>query len=161
MDGDYGAREWCEAEVTLTTTPDGKVRLSICGSAGDIWDRTDAEAHAHEYWASFFEDQPEEMYAMGERFGTCFCGDVEKAANFVLAQDGDLHGLDVHDEDGDDVYITHSCGQIRETLARFFPELTDYFHWHLNDMRASADGESWEYEPLPENVLKWAQNFGA
>lgn len=156
-----GGYEWCEIEVQLRRNHAGKLVLSICGSAGDIWDRGDAEAHAKEYWVTFFEEMPEEMVAMGQRFNTCFCNDAEKAAEFVLATDGDMHGLDVHDEDGDRVYVTHSCGQIRDTLYDFFPEYIPYMKWHLNDMNPSDDGKRWEYTYLPLDVILWAHRFGA
>lgn len=169
---------WCEVEVTLK---DG--RLSICGSEGRIMRPAAARREALAYWTSFFEDQPEEMVEMNRRLGKRFTS-ARGAAKFVIETDGEFHGLDVHYEDGDEVLVTESCGQIRETIAEWFPEVAPYLRYHLNDMHSECEhqearGESWTTHPgavcpdcgyklgsawqrreLPAEVVAWAQSFG-
>ena len=156
-----GPREWCALEVEIRDVGDGKRRLSICGAAGVIVKRAEAKREALEYWESFFEESPEELKHMGERFGRKF-RTARGGARFVLDTDGEFHGLEVDHEsdDGKWIYIGHSWGQIREEIARFFPEAMPYFKWHLNDMRPTQDGKSWGYEPLPPEVIAWVENLG-
>lgn len=170
--------EYCELELRLN---DG--RLSICGNAGYVCSERAAKREALEFWESFFEESPEELRAMNERLGRQF-RTPRGAAKFVLECDGDYHGLDVVHEDDGEVYVCHSCGQIRDEIARFFPEAAAYFKWHLNDMRAECEhqearGETWQTHPeakcpdcgyvlgskwlkreLPADVITWAETFG-
>ena len=140
------AGRFCQIEVKLT---DG--RLSVCGTEGRIVLRARAKKMALEYWRSFFEDQPEEIMDMNKLCGTRFTS-ASGAAKYVLAQDGEFHGLDVHDETEDEVFITESCGQIRDELRAWFPELAELMVWHLNDMNAECEhqrarGETWQTHP--------------
>lgn len=128
--------EFCTLEVELSEH-DGKTRLSICGVAGEILKRNEAKRQSLEYWESFFEDNPNELIAMNERCNKRFRS-AKSAAKFVLATDGDFHGLDVTEETDNEVFTCHSCGQIREELGRFFPEAIPYFQYHLNDMNAGC-----------------------
>lgn len=130
-DGDF-----CRAEIELRER-DGGQELSICGTAGVIMTEDSAREQALEYWVSFFEEMPEEIIGMNQRMGTDF-GNAEDAAQYVLDTDGEFHGLDVTDTDGDNVLISHSCGQITEELAEWFPELAGLFNWHLNGMKAGC-----------------------
>ena len=138
---------FCQVEIRLV---DG--RLSVCGTEGRIERRVVAKRQALEYWRGFFEDQPEEIYAMNERCGTRFISPTG-AAKYVLAQDGDLHGMDVlGDESGAEVLIVESCGQIREEIAEWFPEVAPLIKYHLNDMHAECEhqearGETWKTHP--------------
>lgn len=169
--------EWCRLEVELR---DG--RLSICGSAGEVVRAPLARRMAVEYWESFFEDQPDELRSMNERMGTRFRS-PRAAARFVLSTDGEYHGIDMDHEDGSRVYLTHSCGQIREELVRFFPDVQSYFQWHLNDMHAECVhqeargetytthpgaecpdcgyklGSAWTRRELPSDVIAWVQSL--
>lgn len=173
--GDHGQREFCEIQVRLH-----EGRFSICGTAGVIVKHRDAKRQALEYWTSFFEDEPSEIYAMNERFSRQF-RTAKGAAKFVLETDGELHGVDVVQEDGNDVYIGHSFGQIRDEIAEFFPEVTPFFRWHLNDMNAGCVhqdargetytdnpgaeclecgcklGHAWNKRELPPEVVRWAE----
>jgi hypothetical protein len=170
--------EWCDLELSLENG-----RLSICGSTGTIIKRREAEKMAVEYWESFFEENPAEMVSMNKRFGKRFTSE-RSAAKFVLATDGEFHGLDVHRdcEDGT-VQLTQGCGQIIEDLKRFFPEVEPYLKWHLNDMKAervhqeargetrkthsSAEcpdcgyklGSQWLKRELPAEVIAWVETF--
>lgn len=181
---EHGAREWCALEVELREDQEGRPVLSICGSAGYVLTYAQAKKEALQYWESYFEDEPSQMKDMGERLGRKF-RTARGAARFVLATDGELHGLDVYRETatGDKpskVYVTHSCGQIREELLSFFPEVQPYLKWHLNNMRVSPartervtdawgnikvigipEGASWDYEPLPPEVIAWAEGLPA
>lgn len=141
-------KRFCEIEIRLENG-----RLSVCGTEGRIERRAAAKKEALEYWRTFFEDQPEEIYAMNKRCGTRFTSPTG-AAKYVLEQDGDLHGLDVRSGgfDGRDVMIIESCGQIPETIREFFPELAPLLAWHLNDMHAECEhqearGETWTSHP--------------
>lgn len=40
------------------------------------------------------------------------------------------------------VYVVDRCGQIRDDIARFFPEVTPYFKWHLNGMHAGCEHQA-------------------
>lgn len=124
--------EFCTLEISLENG-----RLSICGIAGDVMRTASAKRQALAYWVSFFEDSPEEIKSMNERCSTAFRS-ARSAARYVLASDGEFHGLDVTREESGRVYIGHSFGQIRTELARFFPECVPYFAWHLNDMHAEC-----------------------
>lgn len=166
---------WCEVEITLN---DG--RLSICGTAGEIIVREDAEARAFGYWLDFFEGQPEEIIAMNKRCGS-ECYDAETAAQYVVDNDGPLHGVDVDSEDADDIFVVDCCGQIRDEIAQFFPEVTPFFRFHLNDMNSACEhqeargeryethpgaecldcgwklGHGWSKRELPPGVVEWAK----
>lgn len=178
-----GLVSWCALEVELRETPQG-LTLSICGSAGYVCTRAQAKREARLFWESFFEDCPEEIKAMNERCGTRFRS-ARAAARYVIASDGEFHGLDVFRDDGKRVYVLTSCGQIREELAEFFPETSAYYAWHLNGMRPSPAqperrepatnawgaacervvapavpaGETWVHEPLPPEVIAWANGL--
>jgi hypothetical protein len=137
---------WCRIEVALEGD-----QLSICGSEGRVLKRAAAKKEALEYWRNFFDDNPDELIEMNKRCGKRFTS-ATGAARFVLKSDGELHGLDVTGpETGSEVYITESGGQIRETLAEWFPEVVPYLKWHLNDMNAACEhqeAEGWAERPI-------------
>jgi len=175
--------EFCALEVRLQDI-DGFKRLSICGTAGYVFTRAQAKKEALNFWTTYFEDSPEEMHAMNERCGTRFRSPA-RAARYVLNSDGEFSGLDVYREDDNKVYVAHSCGQIRDEISRWFPEVQRYFRWHLNDMHAEcvhqeARGETYQTHPgavcpdcgyklgsawtkrdLPSDVVAWAESVGA
>ena len=129
-------KRFCEVEITLR---DG--RLWVRGTEGRIVRRAAARKEALAYWVSYFEENPGEITRLGRRTAT-------GAAKYVLDTDGDLHGMDIHQEAGLDVFLVDACGQIRDTIAEFFPELAPLFAWHLNDMHAECEhqearGETW------------------
>jgi hypothetical protein len=124
---------WCEVAIELTDA-----RLSITGTEGRIMKARAAAKEAIDYWESYFDDSPGERHKMGERFDRRF-KNARAAARFVVATDGQYHGLDVHRTDGDHVYVVESCGQIRETIAEYFPEVMPLFAYHLNDMHAGCE----------------------
>ena len=124
---------WCELQIKLENG-----RLSVCGSEGAILGAARAKKDALEYWVSYFRDEPDAIHEMNKRCGKHFRSPLS-AARFVVASDGDFHGLDVHAEDGGKVYTTESCGQIRETLSDWFPEARPLFAWHLNNMKAGCE----------------------
>ena len=168
---------WCELEVELR---DG--RLSICGSEGRVISRGAARREARESWESFFEEDRNQLHEMNDRMGTNY-RTAKGAAKFVVETDGEFHGLDVHRESGAWVFVTESCGQIREDLLTWFPEVAPYLKWHLNDMHAECEhqearGETWATHPsaecpdcgyvlgsawkrreLPAEVIAWAQSL--
>lgn len=131
-------KEYCTLEVELRVHEDSFKVLSICGTAGRVATPAAAAKEALAYWETFFEDQPEERRAMNERCGKNF-RTAKSAAKFVVDSDGEYHGLDVAMEHAGKVFISHSCGQIREELKRFFPEVEPYFKHHLNDMHAGCE----------------------
>lgn len=173
---------FCTLDVELEEH-DGHKRFSICGSEGRIVRRTQAKRDALAYWTSFFEEQPGEIITMGQRHGRQF-RTARGAAKFVIECDGDLHGIDVEGPtEGETVRVVESCGQIRETIAKFFPEVAPFFRWHLNDMKAECEhqearGETWSTHPgavcpdcgyklgsawlrreLPAEVIAWAEGL--
>jgi len=171
--------EWCELQIELRD-PDFGPELSICGSYGSIMTRKTAEKMALEYWVSYFEDSPEEIYDMGERFGKHFCS-AKQAAKFVANTDGPLHGLDIEREVDGKVYLTEGCGQCRGELVKWFPEVEPYLKFHLNDMQPGCEhqrqalrgwevgevcgecgyayGSEWLHMDLPDSVVEWAETF--
>jgi len=137
---------FCRLELRLENG-----RLSICGTAGRVESRKQALMEALDYWVTFFEDSPEEISAMNRANGTRFLS-ATSAAKYVIASDGEFHGLDVVKEEGGKVFVSESCGQIRDEIAHFFPEVVPFFKWHLNDMHAEcvhqeARGETWASHP--------------
>ena len=125
-------REWCELEIRLQ---DG--RLSICGSSGYILTRAQAKREASESWASYYDEvSDDERRELNRRLG---CRSPNGFARRIAEADGELHGLDVHKEYRSRVFVTSSCGQIREDLQRWFPEAQPLFPWHLNDMRPGCE----------------------
>lgn len=170
-------RRWCQVDLKLENG-----RLSITGCEGSIIGQANARKQAREYWESFFEDSPAEIIEMNKRCGSR-CHNARQAARFVLATDGEFHGLDVHQDDGKHVYITESCGQIRETILEFFPELAPILPWHLNDMHAECEhqqargetyaanpgaecpdcgyhlGSAWTKRALPPEVIRFVEAF--
>ena len=138
---------WCAAEVSIE---DG--RLSITGSEGRIVTAASARKEAREYWEGFFEECPEELAEMRRKYGK---STPKSAARYVIEVDGEYHGLDVHREDGNRVYLLESCGQIQEDLRAWFPQLAPLLPWHLNDMHAEcthqeARGETYRTHPGAE-----------
>ncbi len=169
---------WCRLEVEHT---DG--RLSICGSEGRIVAPKAAKSEALAYWTSFFDEDRAQLHEMNDRLGRHF-RTSKAAAKFVIDTDGDYHGLDVDGNAPDGrLLITESCGQIREALARWFPEVVPYLAYHLNDMHSEcihqeARGETWTTHPgaecpdcgyklgsawtrreLPADVLAWIDSL--
>ncbi|HKS75101.1 MAG TPA: hypothetical protein VJQ82_17975 [Terriglobales bacterium] len=162
---------WCELQVSLE---DG--RLSICGSEGSIISRTAGKKQAREYWESFLEDSPEELGRLAVEYGV---RTSKSAARLIQRIDGDYHGLDVHQEIDRGLLITESCGQIRESLLEWFPEVGPYLKYHLNDMHAECEhqeqrgetygnhpgavcpecgwrlGHGWSKRELPNDVKAW------
>lgn len=126
--------KYCTLDLELSEAG----RLSICGSEGTIIPVKKARHEALNYWIGFFEDQPSERVAMNERCGTAYRS-ARAAAKYVLDTDGELHGLDVEKAVGQNVYVVESCGQIRETVTAFFPEVAPIMKWHLNDMHAGCE----------------------
>ena len=167
--------EWCKATIELLNR-NGVLELSISGAAGLSMHEDEAREQAVAYWVSFFEEMPEEIISMNKRMGTDF-GNAEDAAQFVLDTDGEFHGLDVEDTNGDIVLMGHSWGQITDDLAEWFPELRGLFRWHLNGMQAGCFhqalqgrtfktdpghecpacgtklGNAWNVWPLPASVV--------
>jgi len=167
--------EWCKVTIELRTR-NGVQELSITGAAGVVMTERQARAEALEYWVSFFEECPEEIYSMNKRFGRQF-RTARGAAKFVIDCDGEYHGLDVVEEEDGNVFVSHSCGQIRAELAEWFPEIGGLYRWHLNGMQAGCFhqalqgrtyktdpghecpacgtklGHSWNAWPLPPRVL--------
>ncbi len=123
---------FCVAEIRLK---DG--RFSICGIAGRIVTRAQAKREAIEYWEDYFKDEPANINEMNQRCGSN-CRTALSAAKYVLSVDGEFHGLDAYRETGGKVYLTESCGQIRDELAEFFPWIVPFFAYHLNDMKAGT-----------------------
>jgi hypothetical protein len=143
---------WCEVEIELTE--DG--RFTMSGAEGIVVTPAKARKMACEYWESFFEDSPSERHALNDRQGKNF-HTPKGAAKYVIKCDGEYHGLDVHapppgSAASNKVYLTESCGQIRETINEWFPECEAFWKWHLNTMHSEcvhqeARGETWDENP--------------
>ncbi len=169
---------WCEVTVELK---DG--RLSICGSAGESATPHQARKMALDNWISYFEESPAEIVSLNERCG-CNFRSARSCARYVIENDGEYHGLDVYAERDGKILLLHSCGQIRDEIATWFPEVAPYFRWHLNDMHSECEhqeargesykthpdavcpdcgykcGSAWTKRKLPRSVVKWARTFG-
>lgn len=104
---------FCQIEFRLN-----EGRFTVVGTEGRIITKAAAKKEALAYWVSFFEESPDEIIDMNKRFGKRFTS-ATGAAKFVLEQDGELHGLDVFKEGYCTVYLTESCGQIRERQRPF------------------------------------------
>lgn len=138
-------------EARLRVTDPGNIAgLSITGEAGDILSKKEARRLAFEHWVNYFEYDAEEYEALllirnhgdeedQKRIFDKSVGLPNLATEIVLRIDGEFHGLDVSLETEDEVWIAHSCGQIREELEAEFPEHSWVFKYHLNDMRAECE----------------------
>ena len=140
-------RNWIRAEITLDN---GK--LSITGTTGKWISDKAAKREAFRYWVSFFEDDPAQIYDMKKRFPEFKGYSPKSAARFVLAVDGQFHGLDIDHEDNGRIYIVESGGQIPAELAAAFPQIVPLLPYHLNDMHAEcqhqeARHETWTTHP--------------
>ncbi len=124
---------FCRVDIRLE---DG--RLSITGNEGKIVSRAKAKQLALDHWRSYFDDNKSEIMSMNEHFGKRFTSSTG-AARFVLSTDGEFHGLNIFCTDGDKIYLLESCGQIRESIAEWFPEVVPLLPWHLNDMKAGCE----------------------
>lgn len=124
---------WCSVNLKLDNG-----RFSVSGSEGEVVTVEQAKTMALEYWEGFFDDDPEQLANMNKRFSKCFRSS-KLAAKFVIDTDGEYHGLDVDREEDGKVYLVQSCGQIREAIAEFFPEVSCLFPYHLNDMKADCE----------------------
>jgi hypothetical protein len=113
-------------------------RLSIVGSEGRVLSRKEAAKEALHSWINFFEDSPGEIDAMNRRCGKRFRS-ARSAAKYVVDTDGEYHGIDVEWFEGDNAFLCVSCGQIKETVADFFPEVAPLLPWHLNDMKPGCE----------------------
>ena len=171
--------KWCELQIELRDRTEGP-ELSICGAYGSIVTRKTAEKMALEYWVSYFEDSPSEVYFLNGRTNA-YAMNATHAAKFVLKTDGPLHGLDVEREVGGKVYLTEGCGQCTDELVKWFPEVEPYLKFHLNDMQPGCEhqrqnlrgwevgevcgecgyayGSKWLHADLPESVVEWAETF--
>lgn len=180
---DKKSGEWCEVSIRLEEhlpedEGDNRFRFSLTGMQGYILPRAAAKKQALEYWQSYFEDNEEELKDFAYKFGK---RTPLSAARHVLKVDGELHGLDIYKEEKNKVYITTACGQIREEIAEWFPEVMPYFEWHLNHLHSACIhqevrgesysthpsvvcsdcgwklGHAWNYRPLPPAVIAWAR----
>lgn len=136
---------YCTVEIEIT---DGC--LSVCGEEGRVVSKPTAKKEALAYWRSFFEDNRGELAAMNERCGTRFTS-ATSAARYVLNADGEFYGLDASEAPNGKIRILESCGQIRETIAEWFPEVTPLLPWHLNDMKAACEHQDelgWDKRPI-------------
>jgi hypothetical protein len=122
--------EWCEVSVELKN-----YGLSVTGAAGYVCTEEQAKEQAREFWISYFEETRgceccgSEKIRMND--GAEF-DDVEAAADYVLAVDGEFHGMEIHEWISDDqVLVGHSWGQIRDEISEYFPELQWLFDLHL------------------------------
>jgi len=134
----HNGNEFCIAEVELRErAKDGNTvwELSICGTAGDVCTKRQARWEAKRFLESYF-DEGDAIREMNERCGTNY-RTSKGAARYVVEQDGEYHGLDVVGEVGNIVLCAHSCGQIRDDLTKWFPELEQFFDWHLNTMKTA------------------------
>ena len=172
--------EFCRLEVELRDQGNGP-ELSICGTAGYVLTEEQAKQEAHEFWASYFDEVERcGSESIEEMTGRTFA-DGDEFADYNAEVDGELSGLDVVAEEDDKVFVCHSCGQIREELARFFPEAHQFFRFHLNNMHAGCEhqdargetyqtdpgaeclecgwklGHGWHSRKLPEAVIHWAK----
>lgn len=185
-EGDSEADTWCEVTIQLEGEP-GQERLSITGMSGYALTHEAAHRAAQDLWESFFEENPDERVRLMDREEK-YLSDAD-CAKMVLQTDGELAGLDVHTPQyglgkDDKVYIVSSCGQIIDTIKKFFPAMAPYMKYHLNDMHAEcvhmaakglsyqADGKvvcrecdppytcgsAWKHHPLPEDVIEWARH---
>jgi hypothetical protein len=144
-------KQWCKIEIRLTDTDRGP-RLSIFGVEGRILTRAQAKREALEGWENYFGEDSAALGDMCKRYGV---RSVKGAADKVVEIDGEFHGVDVDREEGNKIFTVDTCD--RESLKKYFPEYAKYLPYHLNDMRPSVDGSSWEYEALPADVIAWAQ----
>lgn len=169
---------WCSVDLELK-----EGRFSMSGSEGEIVTEKQARKMALEYWVSFFEESPAELYEMNRRHDKQFRS-AKSAARYVLEIDGEYHGLDVEQEEDGKIYLVESCGQTREAIAEFFPELVCLFPYHLNDMHAGcqhqqalktagygvktgdvcricqySNGSAWLTNDLPADVVTYIENL--
>lgn len=172
--------EFCQLEVKLRDRGDGP-ELSICGTAGYVLTEEQAVEDAHDCWASYFDEcESCGTDSVKEMTGRTF-EDGDEFAEYVTSVDGEYAGLDVVAEEDGKVFVCHSCGQIREEIARFFPEAVQFFRFHLNNMHAGCEhqdargetfqnnpgaeclecgwklGHGWHRRELPAAVIEWAK----
>ena len=169
--------QFVEIEIELRERR-GALELSICGIAGDVVPEDTAYQMSEDSITEYFEEDWNAIKELNKRFGTDFRTPGE-AAQFVRQTDGDFAFLDYHDSVGDQVYLTHSCGQIREELTEWFPEYTHLLRYHLNAMKpicihvgehlpantrehtcfvcGAEWGHAWHLWPLPSDVVKEVQ----
>ena len=137
--------QFCTARIEIENG-----RLSVCGTAGRIVTRAAAKKEALQSWVDYFEDSPAERHAMNKKCNRTF-KTAKSAARFVIVTDGEFHGLDVHGtSDEKTVRIVQSCGQIKEELVEFFPEIAPLLPWHLNDLKAGCEHQ---------DVLGWGHGI--
>jgi hypothetical protein len=148
--------EWCrvEIEIRFPRHTDYQPVLSICGSYGHVCSEEVVDAYTLRSLEDYFSERNPDMTEE----------ELKRHAN-EAASYGDTGGVEVVGDapEGSPVQgllVVEGCGQVREEISKFFPEVVPYFRWHLNDMRKGPNGESWGYEPLPADVIAWAENFG-
>lgn len=128
---------FCTLEVELSDRNGKGLELSITGMAGRVQSRAQSKRDALQTWISYFDDQPEEIMNMNRRFNKRFTSSAG-AARFVIATDGEFHGVDVVQEEGNKTFVVECCGQIRDEIAEFFPEAEPFFQYHLNGLNAGC-----------------------
>lgn len=146
---------YCSITVELESKLDSPVsRLSITGSTGHVLTEAQGKRQALQTWIDYFDENPGEIIAMGKRFGRKFSSS-RGAARFVIDCDGVLHGLDVEKVIGSGrkarVLVTEACGQICDELTEWFPEWSDLFPYHLNDMKAGAPDQERALDSAPRD----------
>lgn len=180
-------KRWCTIIVRIEDETGGHGPcLTISGSEGRNVREAIARKEALEHWRTFYQDDLPSLREARRDAGRPNLSPAA-AARRVVAIDGDFHGLDVvyHTKAPDGtVDILESCGQIRDTLVEWFPEVKPYFKWHLNTLHAECEhqeargekwathpsakcpdcgyvlGSKWLTRPLPPEVVAWAASFG-
>jgi len=136
-------KRYCTVEIGLR---DGC--LYITGENGCIVTPVRARRLAIEYWQTYFEEDSNFIHEMNERCGTHFRS-ARSAAKYVTRQNGEYHGLDATEVDGQ-VFLMQSCGCIHESIAKWFPEVKKLIPWHLNQLRAGCEHQE---------KLGWGKGF--
>lgn len=124
---------FCEVDIKVENG-----RLSVSGTCGRVRTEAAAKKEALNYWESYFGENPAEEMLMSRKFDKRFKS-ARHAAKFVVASDGDFHGLDVVATVGKKVLIGEGFGQITDEIRKWFPKAAPLLPWHLNDMRAGCE----------------------
>jgi hypothetical protein len=143
-------KTWCRVKVELRKNREGNLVLSITGEAGDVYSEEAVDEETKRSLVDYFAERNPDMTEE----------ELSRHANEALSY-GDAGGIEVvGDAPNGGMLVLPSCGCLHDEIRKWFPEVAPYIKWHLNDMRQGPEGKSWVYEPLPPEVIAWAESFG-
>lgn len=105
--------------------------ITATGCAGYVLTAAQARAEARRNWELYWEEISDNERREWNASQNTRIRSEKSFAKYVLANDGEYHGLDVFDDRGDTVLVGHSWGCLHQELLAQFPEIRCVVQDHL------------------------------